>query len=266
MDCLVTRLKATVADNNLTRLNMLKLTKKLETSPNASTQYITIASTSEVKLEALNGAEFYASNYLSDKIGNEVSILGEDTAWITNGGAMLLKNVYGINKLVVGGVSSLNFVELGQFHALKYLQLKGSDASVGNLSDFTHGLPTTMDLFQMTLFSNLKGSFEDLAHIAIKEINISSCAAIGGDISSVNVSNLQTLNVSNSGIQGSIESLVAKMIASGRTSGTLALPYIRYASGITYNGSPLSSQTSLPTASGNTAITWAADGTITWKG
>lgn len=264
MDCLVTRLKATVADNSLTRLNMLKLTKQLETSPTGLTQYISIASTSEAKLEALNGAEFYASSALTDKIGNEVSILGEGTGWITNGGAMLIKNVYDITELIVGGKLVLNCAELSQCHSLNRLEISGDANTIGDTKEFAFGLPSEMRTLKMTYFEAITGDIKDFANIAIETLNLYYLKSLGGDISDLNVKRIQTINLAETGVSGSIESLVANLISVGRTTGTISMPTVRYTK-LTYKGSPLSNQFDIPTNQSTTKMSWTADGTITWS-
>jgi hypothetical protein len=264
MECLVTKLKAVVNDDSLPFLGGIRVKKAYVDSPSGDTQFISLASYSTIECIALKGAEFYSTNQLTSTIGNKVMADMGLLTWITNGGDFVIKNKYDLKEIGLSTLDSIQFSDLKGLSKIKRLELTGhtTNAIKADLSVFAESLPADMETLVLRK-CNLTGDVSSLSHIALKKLVVSAQVGVNGDISLLNFSRLERLEVADTSVTGTLESIVAKAISSGRPTGSIVMPYMKAISNVTYQGLPLPSNSNVPSAGMNNTLSWTADGTIT---
>lgn len=270
MECLVTKLKADIMDDDIYRLGEIRLQKDNLESISVPSQQITINGTSPIYCVAYGNGEFYADNQLTTLAGKDKVITeGRDVSfYVTNGAMIGLRKKYDLVSINTNRIAQLDLKDLAFCHQLSYLYIGGIGQlgkDSGDLKDFVDTLPKVMSRFALVNFANITGDISSLNHIAIKQLELNSSSLIKGDIGSLNVQNLESLSIAQTSIGGSIEDLITKLVNAGRSSGTIAVPNIRYRNNVTYQGVLLSNNVNVPPAATTNKITWDADRNVTWS-
>lgn len=201
MKCLVTKLKGSVSDSSILKLGELRISQSVIESPSKNTQYINVVSTGDIKSKVENG--YFTDQNLSQNLGQEV--VNNNTAHLTisNSDCVIsLFDKYNITELRCKNPSanvdarSLNFCK-----ELTVLEA-GINGDISNLKD----CPIK------SIEVKNKEAYGDVAVLANKLNGESANAVIAspnivGDIAVFNNKNISTLNISGSGISGTIDGL-----------------------------------------------------------
>ena len=238
-DCLVTKLKGVVQNDNLDKLNIITFTVyagcNFRITPTAN---ITINST--VGMKCYYGTSNDGQTVTSTTVQHEA----EASIDLSAGSEVSIESKYSIYNFAARWDPALNInISKLAYSALHYLYAPGSGVT-GELSAFK----TTPNLTEAFLGStNISGNLQNLSNcVGLEKIEIDQ-TNIGGSITDLgNLINLISINLYRTAVTGSIEELAAAQVSAGRTSGTLD---VTYGAPITYNGEP-------PVDSGRTIITF----------
>lgn len=263
MECLVTKLKATVNDDSLPVLGALTFIKRAMSGQTAvNNAYVEMVVSEICELKVVEGSGFYTDNTVTTIDPNKVKTIyppGTNYLYVAPGTKLRLTPKYPLTKLLLNA-AELNVEELAYINELT--NVSATLYAKGNIG------VVDMSSYKFISFSNSSDVFGDIAQCklssALTHINISD-TSIEGDIADAfgACTNLGTLTISRINITGTIESFVEAQRANGRTSGSVKIPYVGECSALTYNGVRLA--TNPPVTSGiNNTLNWT-DSTITWS-
>lgn len=307
MECLVTKLKATVDDPTLEILGEFRFSK-LDVEPTVDTAYTVITTTSvcTVKIIGDEGG-FYQNNTTTLISEREKELpIGQNSLWIAPNSLVSVRPKYGISDFVLAhsnvdmaglrNISGLKSIQIfgsnvtGNINALKdtkltYLNISVADGLTGNLEELdlselksirferipniTGNINALKDAKLTSLvMSDLNGLTGNLGELDLSELTTITFVRVPnvtGDITACfgRSTSLNTLNIAESTLSGSINDLVSARRSAGLTTGSIKIPYAKTISAITFNGTPLS--TYVQTMTANDTFTWDASGNITYS-
>ena len=261
MDCLVTTLKASVADDSLRRMGEIRVTT-LATAPATSDgTLIGVNTRTSVTLTILNDGFFYKDSSLQGSLGKEVKGTASAYAYAKPGSVISIVPKYDITILNINNCE-FNIKELALMSYLE--QYIGSGASVsGDVNSIKDA--TSLKVFRCNNAPNVGGDIASFSQcVNMTELSILA-SGVTGDIASLgNLTKLNNFGIANTQVHGSIEEFVSKQIAAGRTAATLPIPYARTLSKVTFEGVALSDNAKVPSGY-NSKLSWDANGVITWS-
>lgn len=223
-DCLVTKLKSVVDNDNLSYLGAIMCTINEEENPTPSNRRITVrADGGDVELEIIEGQAHFTNSSGSSDLGKSSTIVagGSQYLYLSNhAGKLLIKNKYHISEIQTpqaGTVLSINTKQLENIGAsvgYLYLSIQGGKM-VGNLSDFkTSARLTTLD-FSYT--SSLSGGLnEDLEVVNTLRLGNTSTAIDGKKMNIIP----HTITLQHSSALGEVTDFVDKDSVDVRIQGT----------------------------------------------
>lgn len=255
-NCLVTKLKVAVDNNNLKKLGVISV--NIVDSDTAQTQANSVISFYKVDTSAENvvnvvGDGWIASSFagLSDpSVRKKTMTLGASiygtSVYFTKGNYKLeVTNKYNISAIEVGGknpyvkfdLSELPYVPMNTLVAcgtndlswfedsmdtFKRIQLKQSSTSPNKVLTGDIGSlykQENLETIDLTLCTGVKGSIESISGLTkLHTLDVSHIPNITGNISAVSaMTNLKYLGIIGTAITGSIENLVGGLISNGRT-------------------------------------------------
>ena len=238
MDCLVTKLRASVADDSLTQLGVLRLTLKPKAK---STDAISgtgcklslvsgnISVTDVNTGAAMNPPFAFTSGYKN-------IVVGEDGAVVD------ISNKYEITNLeaIAAVMQPTPFSHF--FYCDKLTTMNDFDGFVSGVSAMENGFV---------------GDVADLAKFPkLARLRLRNKECIGDVANLGNLLSLTYLELNGDALTGKMEDMVARYRKNGKTSGTLSLGYL--ATGVSFNGNAM-------TLDESSKLEWTAS-TITWNG
>lgn len=273
-NCLVTTLKATVDNPNLSKLGYLKVDVKRKNNPSSFSQKLilrgTIGNSYGYGTREFNctivGDGYFTNTYGGESIGKEVTLsASKKTVYCSNGNyTLLIDNKYSINTIngvilcnnsdyfsdyntFVGDNYDLSSIDsITNSYKLKFVQscilFYNGDTQNPNLLVELLSTDTNLITFKCAKI-NVSADLDIFADISrpVTEITLwpTTRANVVGNISSLGkCRSLQFLNLDYTSCTGSIEELAAAQVegANPRTSGTLTVSLVGNET-ITYNGS-----------------------------
>lgn len=197
MNCLVTKLKATVSNPDLPKLGELRIEYNPVATPSQNSQRARLAFTSKTEVHVLNGT--FLDDSLSDTGLTSKDITSETDVYVSNGATLVISDKY---KLRVLNISSTTSDENKYF----------------NLADVAFCTSLTNLAFNYSL---VEGDLDMVKNLTkITSLNISNSKVKVGDISSLSkMKDLQYFNFYYTNITGDCEQLIKDIwIANGRVS------------------------------------------------
>lgn len=232
MDCLVTKLRASVADDSLTQLGVVRLTLK----PNARVNDALVGT--GCKLSLVSGS-------LSVTDVNTGATLTPPFAFTS-----------GYKIISVGGEGAVvdisNKYEITNMEAL---------AGVMQPTPFSHFFYcdklTTMNDYDGAMGNGFVGNVADLAKFPkLARLRLRNKECIGDVADLGELLSLSFLELNGDGLTGKIEDMVARFRKNGKTTGSVNFGY--FATSVTFNGASM-------TLDSTSKLEWTAS-TITWNG
>lgn len=268
-ECLVTKLKASVADDSLRVLGELRFAKRANIEQTLESMFTRIypgADAGDIELTILNDGYFCNSNAERDESMGKTVVCqaGINTnVYISLGSIVRINPKYNLKDWMVN-VIDIDIAELSYTTLMTQISLSGIGIR-GNIEVFKNHILTSLrvDECNYQVYGNLEEikDLSDLTFISVTKThvtgNISKC--FGNSLS------LNTLRIADSDMTGSLEDFVSKQIAGGRTNATIKLPYAKVCKGITYKGVTLNMSTDVPSLADGNQFSWTSDGTITWS-
>ena len=268
MNCLITKLEASIEGGNDNYFGGIIIEKKTDSTSQQNVN-ITFAMTKAGKAIMLNDGVFYRNNTTSEdtevgKIKNLPFVVDNQIISVSMGSKLCLVSKYDLTKLSMtkglidldGLMYSSEFTHLSLF----YCGITG-----GGLNSFReHRKLVSFEVSQCD--NTLSGDIASLANCTnMERLNVIASSHVSGNIASLGtVTALTYLGIADTGVTGALEDFVSAQIRSGRSSGTIAIPYAR-ACKITYQGVQIAQNSSVPSATGNEKFSWTSDGTISWQ-
>lgn len=266
-NCLVTKLKSVVENDNLGTLGRLIIGRNYNSSDTAESAYFgvsrsSIADGQKVTLTIV-GDGYFSTSFDGESIGKVVEVTknaeGESTTlslYTSNGNyKILVDNKYYFNIPYFPISYSINMADI---YYTKIPQVSG-DGYYGNVSE----LP--LRIYSLKILDSQYGKVNYTEADIARLVNLKSFSIASERlprISTATIGKLTLLEGDNqiSSIQGSIENFVANQRAGGRTtfSGNLNLKWIGSLGTVTFNGAVIQNVQ-------NGIITWTYD-TITFRG
>lgn len=268
MNCLITKLEASIEGGNDNYFGGIIIEKKTG-STSLQNVNITLAMAKAGKVIMLNDGYFYINNTTSKdtevgKIKDLPYVEDNQIISASMGSKLCLVSKYDLTKLsMTQGL--IDFDGLMYSRGLTHLSLFYCDITGGGLDSFREH--RNLANFEVSQCNNtLSGDIASLANcINMERFNVIASSHVNGNIASLGtVTALTYLGIADTGVTGAIEDFVSAQIRSGRSSGTIAIPYAR-ACKITYQGVPLAQNSSVPSATGNEKFSWTSDGSISWQ-
>lgn len=264
-ECLVTKLKKSVMDDSLRFIGELRFEKSTEFATTSDTVYFQISSKNEINVKILNDGIFLKNDATPDiELGKDIVLTPGLThsLFVSLGSIVSITPRYDIDSLTLVA-SKFDISELSYMPELKKIYASGKYVS-GNVEVLDGSKLEVIQLFSSaSLYGDLSkiSKLSNLKTLEVRDTNIE------GDIVKVLGRSLQLsrLYAAGSKLTGSIEGLVASQIASGRNSGEIEIPYARSVFGITYKGIALAENSELPANAASNKLSWASNGTITWS-
>ena len=300
-NCLVTKLKSSVNNESLSKLNVLTIKTKASDSPTLNTQWIGIGA-SENGSVSINSPSvgLYQSGISGALLSYPLTVqanTGVGSHFENKDGIIEVTGKYNLNSIAVGDNATLRVKEIygipGTINRLllKNIEEGEIDATklrdtldLGKLTNFD--LPTKTSTLAVDMVNriskNLIGEFK-----AITSINVAFCLlfdSIGLDdlTNNVNVSSIffHQLNAGNlsslakltklTTIQfsdfkqnsGDIMDFINPWIQAGRTSGKIQVAWLLGQQNITLNGQPISYPSGVTNSTAY--LNWTSDGTVTF--
>lgn len=265
--CLVTTLKGVVNDNNLRKLGEFRFTKRAGIAATADSCFVSVSSIEDSTVEILNDGQFCQSGSgIPDTAAGKIKTFPAGSTysfWVTPGSIVSIRSKYTITRLA-HAYADFDLSELNYMTELKELICQFSGGLTGDIAELTK--LSKLNYLALPQATKLTGNISALSSMTNLTYIALNYSRLSGDIASLGtLTNLDTLSLGDSVITGNIEDLVSAQISAGRTSGTIALPYIK-ATKLFYEGQPVATNPNVPANSSNNAISWTSDGTITWIG
>lgn len=300
-NCLVTKLKASVNNESLSKLNVLTIKTKALDSPTLNTQWIAFG-TSENGSASINSPSvgLYVSGISGELIPYPINIQAntrieshfenkDGIIEVTNkynlkeivvgdNGTVRIKEIYGIpgtiNRLILRNIEEgevdvtklANAIDLGKLTEIA-LPKKGSAMTVNIVNRLSKNFIgefkaiKTADVSFNSLFDSI--GLDDLANnVTISIIHFYRLKA--GNLSSLaKLTNLTSIAFSdNAQNSGDIMDFINPWIQAGRTSGKIQVSWLLSQKNITLNGSPISYPSGVPDL--GTYLNWTSDGAVTF--
>lgn len=261
-ECLVTKLKSSVNDDNLRLVGEIRVVKNSGMENNGENCYIGIASSETMEATILNEGYFCLSTGEKDVTVGKTKDFTSDL-WVSAGSVVRIAPRYMVTRINFSRLS-MDLSDLSYLENLTNLTIKGNGIK-GNIESLS--VSPLSDVQITDTGDNVVGSLESIKDLSkLTSISINR-TRISGDIAkcfgkSVGLSNMQ---IAESEMSGSIESFVAKQISNGRTSGTVYLPYAKLCGKVTFEGLLLKDNSNVPAQSANNSFSWTSNGTITWS-
>ena len=296
-NCLVTKLKATVNNESLSKLNVLTIKTKASDSPTLDSQWIIIGASENGSVSVnstsvglyqrgISGAlhpypiDAPANQSIESHFENKDGIIEVTSKYniskiiVGANGTVRMKEIYGIqgtiNRFII-----YNNVEEGEIDATKLknaldigglteIAIHSKVNIVNKLNKNTLHEFTALEKFTDGLCYLFKDGLglDDLANMTSLK-TIQSYVIKEGNLSSLaKLTNLESMiTTDNHQHSGDIMDFINPWIQAGRTSGKIIMYWLNTQHNITLNGSPLS----LPSGIVNGAyyLNWTSDGTVT---
>lgn len=239
-ECLVTKLRASINDDSLSRLGGFTFKMKdINTTLNQGYVRILFEVPTDVIVQIINDGYFYKPNsteidYTVGKTKSFTSVKTLDLH-IAPSSKVCVRPRYNINYILATGIE----IDLSEFTYMPELNL----VRLGN----------------ETIVSGNTEVFRN--YTKLSELNIPLTAITGKVTDFGKLTNLTILNISNTKVSGSLEEFVAAQIQNGRTEATIGFYYPGYTN-LTYKGAPLKGM-SLSSNDNTSKLSWTSDGVIT---
>jgi hypothetical protein len=267
-ECLVTKLKASVADDSLRVLGEFRFTKRKDVEPTADNAFMQIKSESETEITILNDGYFCKNSSTEQDTtkGKSVTVPAntDRSFFISAGSEVSIAPKYGITLLNINSME----VDLSEFAYVNKISTvialgSGIRGSVENFANIEHLKGISCGETNYKVYGNLE-KIKNLAEL--KNISVTK-SHVTGDITKCfgKSVELTTMSIADTDMTGSIDTLVAAQIAAGRSTGTIKIPFAKSCKGITFDGIALNANDNLPSLSASNQFSWTADGTITWS-
>jgi hypothetical protein len=217
-DCLVTKLKGTVQNDNLPKLGVLKF-------------YVPASTDQYIGLGAIASSD--ASNpckIVGNGVDRAIQILpiADGIVPISEGGYYEITNKYCLAKItfsfaLAASTPNDKALDISEFNYCPLVNLGGKFK--GNLEDFVPQNYSVLEILDGINCEELGGDISYLANFtSLTIINFNTCKSITGNISSLASLNLTSLKLpGSSNVGGSVEGYVAACVSLGKTSGTISL-------------------------------------------
>lgn len=295
-NCLVTKLKASVNNESLSKLNVLTIKIKASDSPTPTTQWINIKTT-ENGIASVNSENvgLYKTGIAGELLSYPVNVPINgilDSHFENKEGTIEIYGKYNLSALNIGNNGFIRIKEIygipGTITRLSVLNIEENEVDTTKLSnainhssltyfniqtssvEFINKLNTnvvkefvsieSLNPAFFSLFDNL--SLNDIAN----NVNIRNLSAIlaKGNISSLaKLTKLEEIYFDNSQLHtGDIMDFINPWIQAGRTSGKIKVHWMLGQVNITLNGQPISYPEGVTNQ--NAYLNWTSDGTVTF--
>ena len=259
-ECLVTKLRCSVSDADLRKIGEFRFSKA-----NDGNSFVGLSAEEPLTISILNDGYFCKadSTEKDESKGKTITYnVGESAFYALPSSIISVVEKYKISSLTLYS-ALIDLSELSYMENIKRILLTGTSVSgnVEHLNKLVNLL--TMDISDTG--GNVFGNLERLHLESLTKIKISG-TKITGDIAKCfkNSVNLSEMQIANSEMTGSIEGLVSALVASGKTSGEIKIPYAKVCKNITYKGESLSTSAEVPPSAGSNKITWSGT-SISWS-
>lgn len=264
-NCLITKLKTSIDDNNIPYLGELRLKMKPVASPTVDSAYVSIGSTKEGTIRILNDGVFYKINTttVDETAGKEKKLLdGTTEVYVSPESVISILPRYGITSIFANG-ATLDISHLDYIENLKSISVSGSELT-GSIDVFKGY--KNLQTVHLRQSKNIVGNIESLKDSTnLKKVHFANTNVEGSLVSAFgNKTQLAVLELSETKVTGSIEGLVSAQIAAGRTSGSIQMPWAKATNTITFEGNLLSQNANI-SSSATTTFSWDSSGAITWS-
>lgn len=267
-ECLVTKLKASVADDSLRVLGELRFAKIKDVEPSAETTFMQIKSDSEVVITILNDGYFCKRDSAERDPTKGRSVIVPAGAlsshWISLGSEVRIVPKYNITVLNTP-FTAVDLAEFAYINKIKNIIANGPGVR-GSIESFA-SIENLKTISCSETNYQIYGNLEKIKNFAGLESIIITKSHVTGDITKCFGKSiaLTQMSIADSDMTGSIEAFVAAQIAAGRPTGTIGIPYAKACRGVTFEGVTLNANTNLPSNTASNQFSWTADGTITWS-
>lgn len=264
MECLVTKLKATVDDPTLEILGEFSFSKKDVENPTVDTAYTSITTTSACTIKLIGDTGcFYENATVTPVTEREKELLiGENNIWIAPNSIVSVRPKYGISDFVLP-YSNVDITSFRNISGLKRIILSTTSNKTGDISALKG---TKLSFLDFGESPDVTGNLDELDLSELTVFTLTKNKKITGNIATCfgKATGLNTINIAeDTGISGSINDLVSARRRAGQTTGSINFPYAKTISAITFNGTSLSMF-----ITGYNPIdrfTWDASGNITYS-
>lgn len=235
-NCLVTKLKESVQNDNLSILGALTMRVNAATSPtdNQRRLQLVVEENETVKITAVGG------NFTKDGVSmNNLTIVNADgqvSLYFDNANfKAVIDNKYGIRGISTDPNSILSF-DVSELVCPKVSQIAlQSQLTKGNINDMN--LPALIQT-RFTNSTHITGNISAFNTCnSCTSLVLSDCSNISGNIDSVgNLTSLATIAIEGTNVEGTIEGFVAGQVNAGRTSTSNTIICNGFASHCTFGG------------------------------
>ena len=206
--CLITRLKAVIQNDDLPIFDTIKLPSVSSTATATNAYRIRVTTADDGIILKTNGSGYFATTYanLSDETKRltevAISSTSQKSYFFSKGDyGVFIQKAHNLRELTLEGASvSLCVFRLGLSELRNNPGITVLQANQSSVYGDVHDIPSTIYDFMVSGCSNVTGNIDDVA----KRVHFT-----------------KRLWISNTGITGSIEGLVAGQVAQGATSGSL---------------------------------------------
>lgn len=301
-NCLVTKLKSTVNNEDLSKLNVLTIKTKAIDSPSIHSQYLAIGASKNGSISINSqsvglyktgiSGELYpypctvpALSSLESRFENKDGIIEVTGKYNLSGisvgasGTLRMKEIYGIpgtlksffllGNIEEGEIDATKFrnaLNVGVFSSLELPEKNGNEAIdiINVLSKNTVGEFKAITKINTSFCALFDGiGLDDL----INNVSLTSISFIklnAGNLSSLaKLTNLATIGfIDNKQNSGDIMDFINPWIQAGRTSGKINVKYLLNQKNVTLNGQPITYPEGVDNISAY--LNWTSDGTVTF--
>lgn len=294
-NCLVTKLKSSVNNESLSKLNVLTIKIKAIESPTENSQYIALKASENGPVSINSSSVGLYQSGISGALRPYPCIINANThlnGWAENKvGIIEVTGKYNISQLILGQCGTVRIKEIygipSTFERLILANIEEEECDVSKLiNSINRGKATEISIrsssFVNKLSKNTVGEFisieninswfclmfndlglDDLANnTAIKDITFTSLK--GGNLSSLaKLTNLTTIQfIDGKQNSGDIMDFINPWIQAGRTSGKIEVYWLLGQKNVTLNGSPITYPEGVQNS--RAYLNWTSDGTVTF--
>lgn len=295
-NCLVTKLKSTVNNEGLSKLNVLTIKTKTIDSPTVNTQRFRVEAYKMSVLVNSESVGVYKTGISGELLPYPYTVFPDAPNALEKNienkdGTIEITGKYNIKEIIVGNCGTVRMKEIYGIPNLSRIVIKNieeGDIDISRLFDparrskFTEiNLPDVNFVNKLSKntireFSSIENiidsvgllfddylSIDDLAdNVNIKEI-VNQYMKAGNVSSLAKLTKLQTIQfISDAQNNGDIMDFINPWIQAGRTSGKIQVYWLLAQKNITLNGQPITYPSGV--VDGGAYLNWTSDGTVTF--